>query len=128
MQTITATMPTMPAIKWSRDGWQTQEESTYRTFVEIDWRKGTIEVYKLGCDERYFVPTRFTNNHAARMMVAPGTPKVEIVNVLEIYWDQISEIMASYEQGIHVSETARFGEASELLRFAVRGIAWALEG
>lgn len=121
----TATTTNLPKIQFSKS-WQTTEYSRQRTIVEINWRLGTIEVYKIEHSELTSVPTRVYNGHATRMAVAPGTRKADIVECIEHYAEQIIDAMATYDASIPVGSWAYFGENNDAKRRAMQGLSWAL--
>ena len=125
MSIATSTITTLPKIQFAKS-WQTREYSHERTVVEINWRLGTIEVYKIHHSELTSVPTRVYNGHANRMVVAHGTRKADIIECIEHYAEQIVDAMATYDASIHVGLLANFGNNNDSQRWAMQGLCWAL--
>jgi hypothetical protein len=115
----TAITTNLPKIQFAKS-WQTGEYSRERTVVEINWRLGTIEVYKVHHTELTSVPTRVYNGHATRLVVAPGTRKADIIECIEHYAEQIIDAMATYDASIHVGLLADFGENNDAKGWAMQ--------
>ena len=125
MSIATSTITKLPKIQFAKS-WQTGEYSRERTVVEINWRLGTIDVDKVHHTELTSVPTRVYNGHATRLVVAPGTRKVDIIECIEHYAEQIVDAMATYDASIHVGLLANFGDNDDSQRWAMQGLSWAL--
>jgi len=131
MQTI---MTTMPKIEFAKDGWQTSRGGAYRTILEVDYRTREICVYKVHQTEVWSMPIRCYNGHAIRFNVQAGTPKAEIIEMVNYYANEIMDVMNAYEANASniASIPARFDRNDLWMRdtkhWYEQGLRWALNG
>ena len=123
----TMTVNALSKIRFSKNGWQTERDSAYRTILEIDYRAQEIDVYRLHQSDNG-TPIRCYNGHAVQMTVAPGTSKDDITEMVEYYAEQIVELMNAYDCCYHVGARATYSGKGELKRWMEQGLGWALSG
>jgi len=117
---------TLPKIQFST-AWQTLPNSVERTVVTIDWRNRAILVHKMHRDVLNSVATDVYNGHATRFIVAPGTAKADIVEMVQYYSPDIVDVMNGYRSDT-VQEFADYGDESVTKRWVCQGLEWALAG